>query len=55
MDATEIEQVLIDTLRGLDHPRIREVDSFRNISGNERIGVRVTDSDGSKGFIQVVD
>ena len=55
MEATEIEQVIIRTLNDLDHPRVREVEAFRNLSGSDRTGVRVTDSDGSRGFIQVVD
>lgn len=54
MEATEMEQIIIHTLTDVEHPRIREVDAFRDLSGSDRTGVRVTDSDGSRGFVQVV-
>lgn len=54
MEATEMEQIIIRTLTDVQHPRIQEVDAFRDLPGSNRTGVRVTDSDGSRGFVQVV-
>lgn len=49
-----MEELIIRSLTDVQHPRIQEVNAFRDLPGSDRTGVCVTDSDGSRGFIQVV-